>query len=128
MIQGLAGGEAKRPNQVGKEMIIETLARRLDMPRRQVRRVLDELFGHTGNGGSLAKPGLVQQWVAYGYEVTFPACCKFTKGRLKSRKTMNPNTGTEYEIPEKFRARAQILKPFSKHVDEVARLNMGDGP
>jgi len=54
-------GRRRKP--VTKRIVAETLARRLELPERDMVRVVDELFGTNGPGGALEIPGLLQQWV-----------------------------------------------------------------
>ena len=111
-------------NLVNRKVIAHTLARRLDMPEKQMVRVIDELFGKGGDGRALAKPGLVQKWVAYGYDVDISGCVRFTRGCLKARRFKLPNSDRVVDTPVRWRATARILRPFTDYVNDLAQAHM----
>ena len=108
---------------VTKQVMADTLARRVGMSAGDIRKVIDELFGKNGSGGSIAKPGLIHQWVAYGYDVVIPGFAKFSRGKLGPRSFANPMTGERHTTPTRWRARVQIFGPFSEYVNNIVQAH-----
>ncbi len=101
----------------------DALAQELGSDAGDMRKVIDALFGANGRGGSLRTPGLIHQWVAYGYEVEIPGFARFSRGKLNARKVKHPATGEEYTSQTRWRARAQVLAPFSRYVDTIVQAH-----
>jgi len=99
----------------------DALAQELDSSAGDMRIVIDALFGKNGPGGSLATPGLIHQWVAYGYVVEIPGFARFTRGELAARKVKHPATGEQYTVRAKWRLQAKVLGPASQYVDTMCR-------